>query len=388
MSDRPPESLSQTGVKEPKPLTTKPFTYKMPRYLQYALRVEAAVLIASLAAYLLLQYFGATYRFDKNSAADFVKTTESVLKNHKSITVKGFDSVRSEMAKALSVNNYQTVRIEYFFPDSDKSTFTNTLDTAAVGKLIKGIKLVPETAFHQKYSLVSSIRSKTPDDLFTKFNLNQFISTNGFWNNLEDDPLKYFCLVVAVILLVTMSIAYYDLQRQHRRYDRAIQFQRAYNASADVSESWITAQTMLDAYHQRNLNQNNWTFRLSVIVMAIGCVIIFYGIQKAIGLNAHAAGVKGVNDGTSLIAILSTASGIIVNLIGGTFLAIYNSTLKQAIDYTNSLQKTSTVGTSLAILKSIEVAQQQAGTPDPVTMAKLIDAKIAIAQQLIGVSGP
>jgi len=236
--------------------------------------------------------------------------------------------------------------------------------------------------------VVSSVKKETSDDLFKKFNLGQFISADEFWNHLEDDPLKYFCLIIAVILLGTMCVAYYDLQRQHKHYERVIQFQRAYNASADVSESWITAQTMLDAYHQRNLNQNNWTFRLSVIVMAIGCIIIFYGIQKAIGLNAHTAGVKGANDGTALIAILSTASGVIVNLIGGTFLAIYNSTLKQAIDYTNSLQKTSTVGTSLAILKSIEVAQEHAGTPDPVTIGKLIDAKIAIAQQLIGVSGP
>jgi len=288
------------------------------------------------------------------------------------------------MAKALSTNNYQTVNIEYFFSGTDKGPYTNRLDTAAVTKLINGISHAPETSFHQKYSLISSVKSKTGDDLYVKFNLGQFISTNGFWNNLESDPLKYFCLVIAVILMVTVGVTYYDLQHQHRHYERAVQFQRAYNASSDVTESWITAQTMLDAYHQRNLNQNNWTFRLSVIVMAIGCIIIFYGIQTAIGLNRHAAGVKGVNDGTALIAILSTASGIIVNLIGGTFLAIYNSTLKQAIDYTNSLQKTSTVGTSLAILKSIEIGQQT-GTPDPDTTTKLINAKIAIAEQLIGV---
>jgi len=148
MSDQPSEPLSHTGVKEPKPLSSKPFTYKMPRYLQYALRAEAVLLIVSLAVYLMLQYFGATYRFDKNSAADFVKTTESVLKSHKSITLKGFDSVRSEMAKALSVNNYQTVRIEYFFTGSDNGRFANTLDTASVTKLIN--KNCPRNSFSPK----------------------------------------------------------------------------------------------------------------------------------------------------------------------------------------------------------------------------------------------
>lgn len=378
------QQIASPQSAEPKFIANKPFVYKMPKYLQYALLFEASVLIISLAVYLLLQYFGATYRFDNDSATDFVKTTESVLKNHKLITEEGFDSVRSEMAKALSANNYQTVNIKYFFSRTDNGLYASTLDTAAVSKLTNAIRVVPETSFHQKHSLVASVKSKTTDDLYVKFNLDQFVSTNGFWNNLEDDPLKYFCLALAVILIVTVGITYYDVQHQHRHYERAVQFQRAYNASSDVTESWITAQTMLDAYHQRNLNQNNWTFRLSVIVMAIGCIIIFYGIQTAIGLNRHAAGVKGVNDGTALIAILSTASGIIVNLIGGTFLAIYNSTLKQAIDYTNSLQKTSTVGTSLAILKSIEIGQHT-GTPDPDTTTKLINAKIAIAEQLIGV---
>jgi hypothetical protein len=387
MTDQPSAPLTLSDSKITKPFTNKPFTYKMPKYLNYALRVETALLIISLAIYLLLMYLGATYRFDKNSAVDFVTTTTSVLKNHRSITNKGYDSVRSEMAKALSADNYQSVRIEYFFSGSDEHIYTNTLDTAAVRHLIDEIKLVPETTFHQRYSLVSSIKAKTGDSLYLRFNLDQFISKIGFWNNLADDPLKYFCIIVAVILLVTMGMAYYDIKRQHRHFERTIQIQKAYSASADMTESWVTAQSMLDAYHQRNLNQNNWTFRLSVVVMTIGCIIIFYGLQKAIGLNTHAAGLKGANDGTSLIAILSTASGIVVNIIGGTFLAIYNSTLKQAIDYTNSLQKTSTVGTSLAILKSIEVAQQ-GGTPDPDTTAKLIDAKIAIAKQLIGVSGP
>jgi len=387
MTDQPPATSSPNNIADPKLLTVKPFTYKMPKYLKYALRMELALLVVSLGVYLLLQYFGATYRFDKNSAADFIQTTSKVLQKHPSITVSGFDTVRLEMAKALSINNYKSANIENFFPDSDKKVFTNTFNAQRAQSLSDKIKQLPDTSFHQKFTLVSLIKNKVGDDFYSKMNLDQFVTSNGFWNNLEDDPLKYFCLVVAFVLLATMAIAYYDLKRQHRHFERAIQIQKAYSTSADITESWITAQTMLDAYHQRNLNQNNWTFRLSVIVMTIGCIIIFYGIQKAIGLNVHSAGVKGVNDGTSLIAILSTASGVVVNIIGGTFLAIYNSTLKQAIDYTNSLQKTSTVGTSLAILKSIEVAQQ-AGTPDPETTGKLIDAKIAIAKQLIGVTGP
>jgi len=387
MIDQSSEPLLPGNMPNAKLPATKPFNYKMPKYLKYALRMELALLITSLGVYLLLQYFGATYRFDKNSAIDFLQTTSNVLQKHKSITVDGFDTVRLEMAKALSVNNYKSANIENFFPDSDKQLFVNTFNAQRTQSLSDKLKLLPDTSFHQKFTLVSLIKSKVGDDFYSKMNLDQFVTSNGFWNNLEDDPLKYFCIVVAFVLLATMAIAYYDLKRQHRHFERAIQIQKAYSTSADITESWITAQTMLDTYHQRNLNQNNWTFRLSVIVMTIGCGIIFYGIHKAIGLNAHAAGVKGVNDGTSLIAILSTASGVVVNLIGGTFLAIYNSTLKQAIDYTNSLQKTSTVGTSLAILKSIEIAQQ-AGTPDPETTGKLIDAKIAIAKQLIGVTGP
>ena len=89
------------------------------------------------------------------------------------------------------------------------------------------------------------------------------------------------------------------------------------------------------------------------------------------------------NDGSSLITIVSTASGVIVNLIAGGFLALYNSTLKQGMEYTSSLQRTSTVGTSLAILETIDRVQG-GGALDAETTAKIIDAKIAIAKQLIG----
>ena len=116
--------------------------------------------------------------------------------------------------------------------------------------------------------------------------------------------------------------------------------------------------------------------------MCIGCGLIFYGIGQAIDMNKSASGTPGANDGASLIAILSTASGVIINLIAGTFMAIYNSTLKQAIRYTDSLQKTSTVGTSLAILQSIEESDTEHLLTND-TKTKLINAKIDIAKQLI-----
>src|SRR5665213_2345000 len=108
MTDQSSEPLLPGNMPNAKLPATKPFTYKMPKYLKYALRTELALLVISLGIYLLLQYFGATYRFDKNSAIDFIQTTGNVLQKHKSITVDGFDTVRLEMAKALSVNNYKS----------------------------------------------------------------------------------------------------------------------------------------------------------------------------------------------------------------------------------------------------------------------------------------
>lgn len=377
-----PKSDRETA---PVSLDTNTFKYSPPGYLVYTLWANGILLFLSICLYILSVFFGGIHHFDKSGAIDFVGTTAKVISAQKKpVTASDLDKLRSEMAKALSQKNYYTVNLERFMSsyDTNDTLFSVNLKPIEVKKLIGEINSLPDTGFRRLDYTIAFYQKKL-DPLFAKYNLYQFITENDSWNNLEDIT-RYCSTFLFIIFLIIGSLVYYSAMRQRKHFDRLMRYQAAIKTSTDMTESWVTAQTMLDAYHQRNLDQNNWTFRLSVIVMTIGFAIIFYGIHTAIEMNVLVKSAKDANNGSSLIAIISTAAGVIVNLIGGTFLAIYNSTLKQAIDYTNSLQKTSTVGTSLAILKGIE-DEQKNGPKDPLITAKLVDAKIAIAKQLIGV---
>lgn len=356
------------------------FEYEMPNSLKTFLRVGVGLTCLAVILYMLSVLLGARHHFDKDGAVDLVQTTKRILsqENDKNISSKQLDSLHSKIAKALSKDSYYLNLDHFANTGSSDSSFVISYNAADADLLIKKLQALPDTTFRDRETMDAFIY-KGVGAAFKLYNFDQFVNENNFWNDAED-VFKILLVILSVLVGFLFFLSATLESRQRLRFERKTQYAAALETSTNITQSWVTAQATLDTYHRRNLDQNNWTFRLSVIVMAIGFGIIIYGIHAAIELNTLSKGLKGGNNGTTLIAILSTASGVIINLIGGTFLAIYNSTLKQAIDYTNSLQKTSTVGTSLAILNSIDVGNH---SDDGATATKLIDAKIAIARQLI-----
>lgn len=110
----------------------------------------------------------------------------------------------------------------------------------------------------------------------------------------------------------------------------------------EPTAAWELARIKLENYLNRNLSQIQWIFIWTVITMIAGFVIIGYGIVRAYEpttpLNA---------------SIVTTASGLLIEFIGATFLVIYKSTMHQAKDYVNVLERINAVGMSVQILESI-----------------------------------
>ena len=136
-----------------------------------------------------------------------------------------------------------------------------------------------------------------------------------------------------------------------------------------VKPSWDMAQITLEQYYKRNLSQINMIFIVSIGVMLVGFLLISYGITRSY---------QSSGDKHSLITIVSTSSGILTEFIGATFIFIYNSTIKQAINYSKSLEKINSVGMSITILDSIK-----SDPSDTSNSVKLNEAKIEIAKILI-----
>ncbi|WP_439695188.1 hypothetical protein ACFGVS_19160 [Mucilaginibacter sp. AW1-7] len=346
--------------------STKPVRSVL-QYMRMAYRIQMLTIILGIVFYLLASYFRVNYIFEKSRSIDLILSTNKVLARHlnKKLTPQYIDSVRTDMTHEMAHGGYMAIPIDRFMTTDSVIRMDNDK------QVIESLSKLSDTAGYNPNELTDRVQNTVSKSFFNKYGLSQFI-TGGNWWSPWATPIAVFLGVDIFLLLITG----YRISLERDKAERARAQLNASNNPKDIRLSWVSAQTTLDTYYRRNLEQNTWTFILSVIVMVIGFILIFWGIGKAISGDS-------TDKNTSLVSILSTSAGIITQLIGGTFLAIYNSTLKQALDYTTNLQKTSTVGTSLAILNSIEIDDEDVMLADPTIAGKLVDAKIEIAKQLI-----
>ncbi|MDD5502267.1 MAG: hypothetical protein PHH26_02255 [Candidatus Thermoplasmatota archaeon] len=128
-----------------------------------------------------------------------------------------------------------------------------------------------------------------------------------------------------------------------------------------VGPAWELARTKLEAYFDRNLDQINAIFWISVVIMIVGFGFILYGITRSL-------------EKPELITISYVASiaGIITEFIGTTLMAIYRSTLKQATSYMATLERINSVGMAVQILDSIPDGNDQLKNTTRAEIAKVL----------------
>jgi hypothetical protein len=145
-------------------------------------------------------------------------------------------------------------------------------------------------------------------------------------------------------LLVLSVLAY---QRSLRRLAVAKKIQRAERKveehPREPQAAWELAQVKLETYLDRNLSQVRSIDWLTVVVMTLGFLLIGYGVLKVFANPSQ-------NFNASIVA---TASGILVNFIGASFLVVHRSTMSQAKDYVTILERINAVGMAVQILETI-----------------------------------
>jgi hypothetical protein len=92
-----------------------------------------------------------------------------------------------------------------------------------------------------------------------------------------------------------------------------------------------------------NLGQLKWIFKITVGVMIAGFAITAAGIAFAY-----------LNKEEVITSIVVTTSGVLVQLIGATFLVVYKSTMEQAKDYIKVLDRINAGYMSLDLIKKIK----------------------------------
>lgn len=117
---------------------------------------------------------------------------------------------------------------------------------------------------------------------------------------------------------------------------------RFHENPTEPQAAWELARVKLETYLNRNLNQVRSIFWLTSVVMIVGFILIGYGVSRAFDAP-EALGP----------AIVAACSGVLVNLIGATFLVIYRSTMAQAKEYVAILERINAVGMAVQILESL-----------------------------------
>lgn len=147
----------------------------------------------------------------------------------------------------------------------------------------------------------------------------------------------------AIALIVYLFQKSKEEDEQERRVEQAEQ--RVQDNPKEAQAAWDLARIKLESYLNRNLSQVRSIFWLTLLVMMAGFALVGVGVVNAF------------DDPEKLKpALLSAVTGILINFIGATFLALYKSTMNQAKDYVAILERINAVGMSVQILDKLEDA--------------------------------
>jgi Ca2+/H+ antiporter len=189
-----------------------------------------------------------------------------------------------------------------------------------------------------------------------------------------EDPTQVLALLSALFGTIVGLVGTYfgiktssDAQRRAAEERVTKAEERVEAAPEQATPAWGLARATLDQSFQRNLGQIRLIFLLSVVVMLVGFLVICFGVLRAFQ-----------SPDVLLPATIATLAGVITEFIGATFLFIYRSAIKQAVDYSKSLERINSVGMAMQILDTMPTP------PDPAAPDSLKSkTKATLAERLV-----
>lgn len=163
--------------------------------------------------------------------------------------------------------------------------------------------------------------------------------------NLTENRYSVPGIVLTLVPIVIYAYAQFKTEREKEALAEKKIEQIETKAEKEPEKTrfaWDLARVKLEAYFDRSLSQVRMIFYVAVGVMVIGFAFILWGVSIAIRKPEF---IK-----TSYIAAIS---GIITEFIGVTFMVIYRSTMAQANQFMEVLERINTVGMAVQILDAI-----------------------------------
>ncbi len=162
--------------------------------------------------------------------------------------------------------------------------------------------------------------------------------------------LEILTTTTGAVLAVVSSVVGFFLAARSERARLAATDAKVALAEQNVAANpekpqaaWELARRTLESYLERNLSHLRSIFRLTIVVMTAGFVLVVYGLAQAIyGRNAD------------YVTIASSTSGVLITFIGGSFLLVYRSVLAQSKDYVTVLERINAVGMAVQVIATID----------------------------------
>ena len=207
-----------------------------------------------------------------------------------------------------------------------------------------------------------------------------------------------------IYALAIFAIALAGLLITVRLFDQLRSRNRREIEALDSNDVWGRTRLNLQAYFDRNLLQVNLVFWFAVFVMSVGFTFVIAGVVLALKsppvaeftvetiaskdatakapvaaettsvAQSHPRNAVPTNSRHLDPAELAVLSGIITQFIGATFLVIYRSTMRQANDFMNVLERINTV--AMAVHELDRISDPKGEFKDEVR-GRLVEALVA-----------
>ena len=164
-------------------------------------------------------------------------------------------------------------------------------------------------------------------------------------------PIGYLLIGIALFLFISplfrnlTSIRVGPVSTNFQQEDIQALRDKADRNPDKIEPIWDLGRANLQEYFNRNLGQVSNIYRVSVVVMIIGFLLIVVGVLAGF-----------VDNGKSLVftpALIGVLAGIITEFIGATFLFMYRATVQQASEYLQTLERINRVGMATKILDTM-----------------------------------
>lgn len=323
--------------------------------------------------YYFLNYYLFDYRFQRKyypniDELEKIGIAEKKLENAANVSFYSLDSINSflkNLSEDINYRNYNT-----YIKESNQEHFIKPLSEIIINKDdISLLRQIQNNSYKSTEELEQAIREVLGLDKFKQYW--DFIeAVKADRSQWKKNMLIIFIVTFLLIFIARIIIAVLFEEHKKTKDEKDIS-DNIEKAKAEISEQpdkikpvWDLANYTLQKYYNKNLSQVNSIYKLSIIVMVMGFLLIVSILIASIFLDKEIE-----------FESIGIIAGIITEFIGATFLFIYKSTIKQALKHSNSLEEINKVGMSIKIIESLEI--------DENNKAKIDDVKLEIAKELI-----